>query len=89
MYYAGIWNVEVRGKARKKLKKIPAKNAGMILEVIDGLKTDPFEGDIEKLAGEVNAWRRRVGSYRIFFEIYPQTHSVYVYKIERRGSNTY
>ncbi len=89
MYSNEIWSVEVRDKARKKLKKIPTKDAGVVLDVIEGFKTDPFLGDIEKLEGEDTAWRRRVGAYRIFYEIYPRTHVVYVYRIERRGSNTY
>lgn len=89
MYYEVIWSVEIRGKARKALKRIPAKSAGAILGVIEGFKTDPFFGDIEKLEGEDNTWRRRVGSYRIFYEVYTHTHSVYVYWIERRGSHTY
>jgi mRNA-degrading endonuclease RelE of RelBE toxin-antitoxin system len=89
MYYDGIWSIEIRGKARKALKRFPEKEAGVILDVIESFKTDPFGGDIEKLGGEANAWRRRVGSYRIFYEIYPRTHSVYVYWVERRGSHTY
>lgn len=89
MYYDKIWSVEIRGKARKVLKKVPAKNAVAILDVIESFSTNPFGGDIEKLEGEINAWRRRVGPYRIFYEIYQHTHSVYVYWIERRGSNTY
>jgi hypothetical protein len=27
---------------------------------------DPFGGDILKLEGESNRWRRRIGNYRIF-----------------------
>ena len=89
MYSNGTWKVEIRGKARKSLKKIPAKNAGAIFDAIQGLQANPFTEDIEKLEGEDNAWRRRMGAYRIFYEIYTQAHSVYVYKIERRGSSTY
>ena len=89
MYYERIWSVEVRGKARKALKRFPTKDAGVILDVIESFKIDPFSGDIEKLGVEDNAWRRRIGSYRIFYEVYMRTHSVYVYKIERRGSHTY
>ena len=89
MYYDGIWNVDVRGKARKALKKIPARQARAILNVIETFTSDPFGGDIEKLGGEAYAWRRRVGVYRIFFEVYADTHSVFVYWIERRGSHTY
>ncbi|KKU65939.1 MAG: hypothetical protein UX89_C0024G0005 [Parcubacteria group bacterium GW2011_GWA2_47_16] len=84
-----MWNVEVRGKARKVFQKIPVKNALAVFDAIEELGDNPFSGDIEKLEGETSAWRRRTGAYRIFYEIYIQTHSVYVYKIERRGSHTY
>lgn len=75
MYYDRIWSVEVRGKARKALKRFPAKDAGVILDVIEILKTDPFGGDIEKLGGEANAWRRRVGSYRYLLNWHQLTRS--------------
>jgi mRNA-degrading endonuclease RelE of RelBE toxin-antitoxin system len=35
------------------------------------LAEDPFSGDIIKLEGAENRWRRRVGSYRVFFIIDP------------------
>ena len=89
MYSNEIWNVEIRVKVRKALEKIPAKNARDIIATIQEFKINPFSGDIEKIKGEINTWRRRVGSYRIFYEIYQQTHSVFVYHIERRGSHTY
>lgn len=83
------WRVEIRGKVRKALGKIPAQNAVAIIAIIHELQTNPFFGDIEKLKGESNAWRRRIGPYRIFYEVYQQTRSVFVYRVERRGSNTY
>jgi mRNA-degrading endonuclease RelE of RelBE toxin-antitoxin system len=89
MFFGEIWRVDIRGKARKVLKRIPARDAEAILHVIEGFQTDPYAGDIEKLEGETDAWRRRVGSYRIFYEIYQETRSVYVYWVERRGSKTY
>ncbi|MDP3661445.1 MAG: type II toxin-antitoxin system RelE/ParE family toxin [bacterium] len=89
MYSNTTWSVEVRSKVRKALGKIPAQNAGAVIAVIQELQTDPFSGDIEKLKGKNNAWRRRIGPFRIFYEIYQQTHSVFVYRVERRGSHTY
>ena len=31
------------------------------------MEADPFFGDTIKLEGERDRWRRRIGSYRIFF----------------------
>lgn len=83
------WQVHVREKARKFLKKLPNHDAIKIEEVIQEIGYDPLGGDIRKLTGEGNVWRRRVGSYRIFFEILDQQKVVYIYQIKRRTSTTY
>jgi mRNA-degrading endonuclease RelE of RelBE toxin-antitoxin system len=49
---------------------------------------DPFSGDVLKLAGEEGRWRRRVGSYRIFFRLDAGRKMVWVSAIVRRTSTT-
>jgi mRNA-degrading endonuclease RelE of RelBE toxin-antitoxin system len=50
---------------------------------------DPFAGDVIKLEGEDNLWRRRVGSYRVFFAVDTTAKTVAVTAILRRTSKTY
>jgi mRNA-degrading endonuclease RelE of RelBE toxin-antitoxin system len=50
---------------------------------------DPFAGDVLKLEGEDNLWRRRVGSYRIFFAVDNAARTVAISAIIRRTSKTY
>ena len=50
---------------------------------------DPFVGDVLKLEGEANLWRRRVGNYRIFFAVDTAAQSIAVTAIIRRTSKTY
>jgi mRNA-degrading endonuclease RelE of RelBE toxin-antitoxin system len=50
---------------------------------------DPFCGDVLKLEGESSRWRRRVGSYRIFFAVDITASTVAVSAIVRRTSSTY
>jgi mRNA-degrading endonuclease RelE of RelBE toxin-antitoxin system len=50
---------------------------------------DPFCGDVLKLEGESNRWRRRVGTYRIFFAVDSTARTVAVSAIVRRTSGTY
>ncbi len=49
----------------KFLSRIPQKDAERIFSVIPGLPDNPFSGDIQKMKGEENVWRRRIGAYRI------------------------
>jgi mRNA-degrading endonuclease RelE of RelBE toxin-antitoxin system len=50
---------------------------------------DPFEGDVIKLEGEEDRYRRRVGSFRIFFRVDRPTRAVGISAIVRRTSTTY
>ena len=50
---------------------------------------DPLSGDVVVLKGYPVGYRRRVGSYRVLFDIDPATRSVQVQEIERRTSTTY
>lgn len=85
----GTWNVVASGDAQRRLRRIPPKDAERILAAFRGMEANPYEGDIEKLGGEENRWRRRVGAYRIFYRLYPSEKRILIIEIERRGSHTY
>jgi len=53
------------------------------------MSIDPFSGDIVKLEGDGERWRRRVGNYRVFFSVQAVTRMVVVSMIARRSSTTY
>jgi mRNA-degrading endonuclease RelE of RelBE toxin-antitoxin system len=53
------------------------------------MQQDPFGGDIARLHGQPSTWRRRVGSYRIFFDVHRETSLVDILEIVRRTSATY
>jgi mRNA-degrading endonuclease RelE of RelBE toxin-antitoxin system len=53
------------------------------------MANDPFQGDIIRLEGDENRYRRRVGSFRIFFRVDRATRTVDISAIVRRTSTTY
>ena len=53
------------------------------------MEGNPFLGDVRKLRGGGEGFRRRVGDWRIFFDIHSEEHRVVVTAIERRTSTTY
>ncbi|MDO8520504.1 MAG: type II toxin-antitoxin system RelE/ParE family toxin [bacterium] len=83
------WRILLDDGAKKYLRRVPKSDSERILRAIKGLVADPYGGDIEKMQGEENVWRRRIGSYRFLYEIYQSTRMVYVFDIERRSSSTY
>jgi mRNA-degrading endonuclease RelE of RelBE toxin-antitoxin system len=63
------WELRVDPSVLKQLRKLPQMYSERIFEIIRSFAINPYAGDIEKMKGEDSVWRRRVGSYRIFYEI--------------------
>jgi mRNA-degrading endonuclease RelE of RelBE toxin-antitoxin system len=57
------------------------------LQALDTMQQDPYSGDIKRL--HPAGWRRRVGSYRIFFDLLIDAKRIVVTAVERRTSTTY
>ena len=53
------------------------------------MRDTPFAEDIVRLQGQPAAWRRRVGTYRILFDLHPERSLIVVTAIVRRTSTTY
>ena len=83
------WVLEIDPSVFKILKKLPRKDSERLWFAIYSLSHNYFEGDIQKMKGEQNIWRRRVGSYRIFYELLSSAGAISVFHIERRNSHTY
>jgi mRNA-degrading endonuclease RelE of RelBE toxin-antitoxin system len=83
------WLVVLVGPARKSLKRLPPSDQIRIRSAIGEMEDNPFHGDIRKLKGDRQGFRRRVGEWRVFFDVYPDERRVVVTGIERRASTTY
>ena len=83
------WELLLAGPARKALRRMPAADRRRVLAALDAMEHDPFSGDIVRLRVQPVAWRRRVGDWRILFDIEPEKRRVLVYDVVRRTSTTY
>jgi mRNA-degrading endonuclease RelE of RelBE toxin-antitoxin system len=84
------WNLVLADAASKTLRRAPAKDQKRLLAALQAMQQDPFGGDLVRLQGiQPAAWRRRVGPWRITFDVYPDRQLVAVADIRRRTSTTY
>ena len=83
------WTLRVARRAEKSLARSPAKDRARLVTAIGEMQDNPFVGDVVRLQGEDNTWRRHVGSYRILFEIDIKGLTVDVLEVARRTSTTY
>lgn len=63
------YSVSITPSARRDLSRIHGKDYARIEAVIDALAEDPRPAGCVKLAGDDNAWRIRVGDYRVVYEV--------------------
>jgi mRNA-degrading endonuclease RelE of RelBE toxin-antitoxin system len=83
------WTIILAKPVQKQAAGIPASDRAKIIAALRGMVVDPFAGDVLKLEGGERRWRRRVGSYRIFFTVDIGAKTVAVSAILRRTSSTY
>ena len=83
------WTVFVGNRAGKNLKRFPKHDQENIRFALRQFAVNPSTGDIEKMEGERDVWRRRIGAYRIKYEVRQAQRLVYVFEIKRRTSTTY
>ena len=53
------------------------------------MESDPFTGDLKRLKEKPSAWRRRVGNYRIIFDLDFELRLIVIHGILRRTTTTY
>ena len=83
------WNLQITGPAQKEFQKLPAKDQARVKSALLAMQQDPFSGDIKRLKGQPAAWRRRVGNYRIVYDLHVEEQRIVVSGILRRTSTTY
>ena len=81
------WITLVSKKAEKKLRQSGKYKARLSRE-IKAIELDPLLGAVP-IQGKENTYRRRVGDWRIIFDIQTGDGFVHIRKIERRSSKTY
>ncbi|XOF33150.1 MAG: type II toxin-antitoxin system RelE family toxin [Candidatus Electrothrix sp. YB6] len=77
------YSVEILRSAQKQLRKIDRKDQSRIITVIASLAKQPRPAGSKKMSGRP-AWRIRIGSYRVIYEINDGNISVLVVAVGHR-----
>lgn len=78
------FRIEVQRSAEKELAALSSTLQARIIKAIDGLAGDPRPNGCKKLSGAKNAYRVRVGEYRIVYEIYDGVLVIIVIRVAHR-----
>ncbi len=77
------YQVLIERSAAKSLSRIPAPHRERVTTAIRDLATTPRPLGVKKLSGR-DAWRIRIGAYRVIYEIYDQQLRVLVVAVGPR-----
>jgi len=77
------YQVIIPKSVRKELDRLPDDVASRILVRLAGLENNPRPADVKKLKGR-DAWRIRVGDYRVIFEIHDRILQIIVITLGHR-----
>ena len=85
------WVCNLSSAASKELRKTPRDYQVLIGQAIDEMSNDPFTADVCPIKSGTfkGCFRRRVGKFRIIFDLNHTQKIVLIARILRRGDTTY
>ena len=79
-----LYRIAWKPSAERAFRKLPRQAQDRIRPRIDALATNPRPDGVKKLEGDDNAWRIRVGDFRIVFEIHDAVVMVMIVRVANR-----
>ena len=70
-------------------KKITRRDFERLRAAISGLADEPRPEGVRKIRGAERAYRIRIGSYRVVYEVYDNDKLVLLLQVARRTETTY
>lgn len=78
-----IYAVKFTKSAQKEVEKLPVTTRLRLIKAIYKLTTDPRAGNVRPMIGS-KAWRLRVGTYRIIYDIVDKKLVILIIKLGHR-----
>ncbi len=76
-------------RAKRQLRKLTDAERHQIDAAFSAMRHNPYHGDVKLLKGSDGAFRRRLGDWRILYDLEPEHKVIVVTAVKRRASNTY
>jgi mRNA-degrading endonuclease RelE of RelBE toxin-antitoxin system len=83
------WALLITRPAERDLRAFSSADLRRINAAFEAMHANPYSGDVKLLAGTAGVLRRRVGPWRILFEVHQRERRVVVLGVKRRTSTTY
>ena len=78
------YTVEFTSAAAKEIRKLDGVTRSRVVRAVAALADEPRPPGVKKLSGSDDAWRIRVGDYRVIYEIDDGSVTVVVFRAAHR-----
>jgi len=78
------YRLKIKDSARKQITRLPKRDQRRVMNAIADLGDTPRPEGVRKIAGADDAYRIRVGDYRIVYEIADRVLTVYIVRVAHR-----
>ena len=82
------WGLVIVSRAKREIRRLPAGDLARINRSLIEMVEDPFAGDVKFLRG-TSALRRRIGEWRLVYELLEAKKLIVVIAVRRRRTSTY
>ena len=79
-----MYRIEFTSAAARQIRKLDRPVRTRLLDAIESLASSPRPDGVKKLASTENAWRIRVGDYRVIYSIEDDVLVVTVVRVAHR-----
>ena len=78
------YRIEIRDSVRKEVAAFPRRDQHRVMAAIASLAQEPRPLGVRKLSGPFEAYRIRVGDYRVVYQIADKVLIVYIVRVAHR-----
>ncbi len=78
------YSIAFKPSVEKDLRKLPKSVVSLVFEEIENLPSSPMQPPAKKLAGSERMYRKRIGDYRIIYEVDTKQHVITIHYIRHR-----
>jgi mRNA-degrading endonuclease RelE of RelBE toxin-antitoxin system len=71
--------------AGRNIENLDYEHQEKVLLRLEELQVNPFQGDVKKIQGKFNTYRLRMGEYRLYFRLVPESGSIEILLFESQG----
>ena len=79
-----LFKIDLKRSFEQDIKKIDKQFIPKIVEIVEGLSSNPFPPQSKKLKGSEASYRLRIGNYRIIYQVNTPSKLIVVYYVRHR-----